>query len=379
LHLINYLTRVQFGFGSLSALQQECDALSITRPLIITDRGVRSAGLIEMVTAQLRAVSEEQIFDETPPNPNEATVRKAANLYQAGNYDGLIAVGGGSAIDLAKGVAVCATHEGPLSQFALIEGGLTRITAATAPVIAIPTTAGTGSEVGRGGVLILDDGRKVGVISPHVMPKVAICDPELTLGLPPALTAATGMDAIAHCMETFMSPAFNPPADGIALDGLRRGWAHIERATQDGSDREARLNMMSASMQGAMAFQKGLGAVHSLSHSMGGVDPRLHHGTLNAIFLPLIVEFNTPTETMQTEHKLLRMAQAMNLGSGETVVDALYSMNERLGMPKGLTEMGVNESQFDKIIEGALKDHCHLTNPRVATPEEYRDILQRAL
>jgi len=379
LHLINYLTRVQFGFGSLSALQQECDALSITRPLIITDRGVRSAGLIEMVTAQLRAVSEEQIFDETPPNPNEATVRKAANLYQAGNYDGLIAVGGGSAIDLAKGVAVCATHEGPLSQFALIEGGLTRITAATAPVIAIPTTAGTGSEVGRAGVLILDDGRKVGVISPHVMPKVAICDPELTLGLPPALTAATGMDAIAHCMETFMSPAFNPPADGIALDGLRRGWAHIERATQDGSDREARLNMMSASMQGAMAFQKGLGAVHSLSHSMGGVDPRLHHGTLNAIFLPLIVEFNTPTETMQTEHKLLRMAQAMNLGSGETVVDALYSMNERLGMPKGLTEMGVNESQFDKIIEGALKDHCHLTNPRVATPEEYRDILQRAL
>jgi len=379
LHLINYLTRVQFGFGSLSALQQECDALSITRPLIITDRGVRSAGLIEMVTAQLRAVSEEQIFDETPPNPNEATVRKAANLYQAGNYDGLIAVGGGSAIDLAKGVAVCATHEGPLSQFALIEGGLTRITAATAPVIAIPTTAGTGSEVGRGGVLILDDGRKVGVISPHVMPKVAICDPELTLGLPPTLTAATGMDAIAHCMETFMSPAFNPPADGIALDGLRRGWAHIERATQDGSDREARLNMMSASMQGAMAFQKGLGAVHSLSHSMGGVDPRLHHGTLNAIFLPLIVEFNTPTETMQTEHKLLRMAQAMNLGSGETVVDALYSMNERLGMPKGLTEMGVNESQFDKIIEGAIKDHCHLTNPRVATPEEYRDILQRAL
>jgi len=379
LHLINYLTRVQFGFGSLSALQQECDALSITRPLIITDRGVRSAGLIEMVTAQLRAVSEEQIFDKTPPNPNEATVRKAANLYQAGNYDGLIAVGGGSAIDLAKGVAVCATHEGPLSQFALIEGGLTRITAATAPVIAIPTTAGTGSEVGRAGVLILDDGRKVGVISPHVMPKVAICDPELTLGLPPALTAATGMDAIAHCMETFMSPAFNPPADGIALDGLRRGWAHIERATQDGSDREARLNMMSASMQGAMAFQKGLGAVHSLSHSMGGVDPRLHHGTLNAIFLPLIVEFNTPTETMQTEHKLLRMAQAMNLGSGETVVDALYSMNERLGMPKGLTEMGVNESQFDKIIEGALKDHCHLTNPRVATPEEYRDILQRAL
>lgn len=379
MHLINYLTRVQFGFGSLASLQAECDSLNISRPLIITDKGVRAAGVLDQVTAQLASCSDDQIFDETPSNPNEAMVRKAAAQYRDGGFNGLIAVGGGSAIDLAKGVAVCATHDGPLSQYALIEGGLARITAATAPVIAIPTTAGTGSEVGRGGVLILDDGRKVGVISPHVMPKVAICDPELTLGLPPALTAATGMDAIAHCMETFMSPAFNPPADGIALDGLRRGWAHIERATQDGSDREARLNMMSASMQGAMAFQKGLGAVHSLSHSLGGVDPRLHHGTLNAVFMPLIVEFNTPAETMQQEQKLVRMAQAMGLGSGETVIDALRGMNERLGMPKGLGEMGVSEDLFDKIIAGAMKDHCHATNPRVATPEEYRDILQRAL
>ena len=379
MHLINYLTRVQFGFGSLTSLQSECDLLSIKRPLIITDKGVRAAGLIDQVGTQLNDFSQEQIFDQTPPNPNEATVRLAAQKYSDGGFDGLIAIGGGSAIDLAKGVAVCATHEGPLSQYALIEGGLNRITSATAPVIAIPTTAGTGSEVGRAGVLILDDGRKVGVISPYVMPKVAICDPELTLGLPPALTAATGMDAIAHCMETFMSPAFNPPADGIALDGLRRGWAYIERATQDGSNREARLNMMSASMQGAMAFQKGLGAVHSLSHSMGGVDRHLHHGTLNAIFMPLIVEFNTSAETMQREQKLMRMAQAMNLGAGETVVGALNSMNERLGMPSGLSEMGIGESQFDKIIAGATKDHCHLTNPRVATPEEYRDILQRAL
>jgi len=378
-HLINYLTRVQFGFGSLASLQAECDALNIRRPLVVTDKGVRDAGLIDQVVAHLSTFSEEQIFDETPPNPNESMVRKAAQIYSEGGFDGLIAVGGGSAIDLAKGVAVCATHSGPLSQYALIEGGINRITSATASVIAIPTTAGTGSEVGRGGVLILDDGRKVGVISPHVMPKVAICDPELTLGLPSTLTAATGMDAIAHCMETFMAPAFNPPADGIALDGLRRGWAHIERATQDGSDREARLNMMSASMQGAMAFQKGLGAVHSLSHSMGGVDPRLHHGTLNAVFLPLVVEFNSSAETMLAEHKLMRMAQAMNLGAGETVVEALNSMNRRLGMPEGLQAMGVNESQFDQIIDGAMKDHCHATNPRVATPEEYREILHQAL
>ena len=176
-----------------------------------------------------------------------------------------------------------------------------RITAAVAPLIAVPTTSGTGSEVARGAIIIVDDHRKLGFHSWHLVPKAAICDPELTLGLPPFLTAATGMDAIAHCMETFMAPAFNPPADGIALDGLARGWAYIERATHHGLDREARLNMMSASMQGAMAFQKGLGCVHSLSHALGGVNPRLHHGTLNALFLPAVITFNAEAESLQKE------------------------------------------------------------------------------
>lgn len=224
------------------------------------------------------------IFDATPPYPNEQAVRDAVAYYRNGECDGIIAVGGGSSIDLAKGVAVCATHAGPMRSFAVIEGGLDRITPATAPLIAIPTTAGTGSEVGRGAILIVDDGRKVGVISTYVVPRVAICDPALTLGLTPMLTAATGMDAIAHCIETFMAPAFNPPADGIALDGLWRAWEHIERATTEPDDREARLNMMSASMQGALAFQKGLGCVHSLSHALGSINPKLHHGTLDAIF-----------------------------------------------------------------------------------------------
>ena len=282
--LIQYLTQVQFGFGAIALLQAECTRLNIRRPLLITDAGVRAAGLVERVLAQLTDVEHVAVFDGTPPNPNEAAVRLAVGAWHEMGADGVIALGGGSSIDLAKGVAVCATHEGPLRQFALIEGGLARITATTAPIIAVPTTAGTGSEVGRGAVLILDDGRKLGIISPHVMPKAAICDPELTLSLPALLTAATGMDAIAHCMETFMAPAFNPPAEGIALDGLRRGWGHIERATTTPGDREARLQMMSASMQGAMAFQKGLGCVHSLSHSLGGVNPKLHHGTLNAIF-----------------------------------------------------------------------------------------------
>jgi alcohol dehydrogenase class IV len=194
------------------------------------------------------------------------------------------------------------------------------------------------------------------------------------------------MDAIAHCMETFMAAPFNPPADGIALDGLTRGWAHIERATANGQDRDARLNMMSASMQGAMAFQKGLGCVHSLSHSLGGVNPRLHHGTLNAMFLPAVVRFNAEAESVQKERRMQRMAYAMGLGeihppleAAEAISQAITDMNVRLRLPKGLAEMGVETAWFDKIIDGAMADHCHKTNPRIATKQEYRDMLQAAM
>ncbi len=243
----------------------------------------------------------------------------------------------------------------------------------------MPTTSGTGSEVARGAILIVDDHRKLGFHSWHLVPKAAICDPELTLGLPARLTAATGMDAIAHCMETFMAPAFNPPADGIALDGLERGWHHIERATRDGSDREARFNLMSASMQGAMAFQKGLGCVHSLSHSLGGVDPRLHHGTLNAMFLPAVVRFNAPAESIRSEHRLDRMARAMGLKSGSDIPDAIRDLNARLGLPTGLAAMGVEASWFERIITGALADHCHKTNPVIASAGDYREMLETSM
>ena len=377
--LINYVTQIQFDFGAIRMLKDECDRVGISRPLIVTDKGVRAAGIIDSVLGALAGVAPATIYDGTPPNPNEAAVREAVAAYRAGECDGIVAVGGGSAIDLAKGVAVCATHEGPLQRFAVIEGGAANITAKTAPVIAVPTTAGTGSEVGRGAILILDDGRKVGVISPYVVPRVAICDPELTLGLPPVLTAATGMDAIAHCMETFLAPAFNPPADGIALDGLWRAWRHIERATRDGGDRVARLNMMSASMQGALAFQKGLGCVHSLSHSLGGINPRLHHGTLNAIFLPAVLRFNEQAPSVRDEGKLNRLATAMGLGSGAEVAPAVRAMTERLGLPTGLAQLGVNAEMFPEIIKGALKDHSHKTNPREASESDYRAMLESSM
>lgn len=376
--LIYYVTQVQFDFGAIQLLKAECDRIGISRPLIVTDAGVKAAGLLQKALDALPGLPVA-VFDQTPSNPTEAAVRAAAEIYTAQRCDGLIAVGGGSAIDCAKGVAIAATHEGPLKTYATIEGGSPRITERVAPLIAVPTTAGTGSEVARGAILIVEDHRKLGFHSWHLVPKTAICDPELTLGLPPKLTAATGMDAIAHCMETFMAPAFNPPADGIALDGLQRAWAHIERATKDGSDREARLNLMSASMQGAMAFQKGLGCVHSLSHSLGGVDPRLHHGTLNAMFLPAVVAFNAGAESVQKEARLLRMAQAMNLDSAGDIGEAIQDMNARLGLPTGLRAMGVSESQFDQVITGALADHCHKTNPRIASPEDYRAMLEQAM
>jgi 4-hydroxybutyrate dehydrogenase len=393
---ILYLTNIQIDFGVLATLGDECEKANIKRPLIVTDQGVKAVGILQKALDALQGhhgIEQVAVFDQTPSNPTEVAVRAAVAVYHAHHCDGLIAVGGGSSIDCAKGVAIAATHQGPLKTYATIEGGSLKITPAVSPIIAVPTTAGTGSEVARGAIVIVDDGRKLGFHSWHLVPKAALLDPELTLGLPPALTAATGMDAIAHCMETFMAAPFNPPADGIALDGLTRGWAHIERATNNGQDRDARLNMMSASMQGAMAFQKGLGCVHSLSHSLGGVNPRLHHGTLNAMFLPAVVRFNAEAESVQKERRMERMAYAMGLGemgggvasaaasvqAAEAIAQAITAMNARLNLPKGLAEMGVTPDCFDQVIAGAMADHCHKTNPRLATEQDYREMLNAAM
>ena len=375
---ILYLTQIDIDPGVVRLLREECTRAGMRRPLVVTDAGVRAAGVLQMA---LDALGDQPhaVFDGTPSNPTEAAVRTAVDLLRREGCDGLVAVGGGSSIDLAKAVAIAATHDGPLARYATIEGGSTKITSRVLPLIAVPTTAGTGSEVARGAIVIVDDGRKLGFHSWHLLPKAALLDPDLTLALPAGLTAATGMDAIAHCMETFMAPAVNPPADGIALDGLARGWAHIERATRNGADRDARWHMLSASMQGAMAFQKGLGCVHSLSHSLGGVNPRLHHGTLNALFLPAVVRFNAAAESMQRERRLQRMAHAVGLAAcdadGDALAGALKAMNARLGLPAGLRALGVDEPQFERVIDGAMADHCHKTNPRLASRVDYRKML----
>jgi alcohol dehydrogenase class IV len=349
---------------------------------LITDKGVVAAGVAQRALDALQ-LGSVPFFDDTPSNPTEAMVQAAAARYRDEDCDGLVAVGGGSSIDLAKGVAIAATHPGRFIEYATVEGGSGRITEGVAPLIAIPTTAGTGSEGSRGTLVIVNDGRKLGFHSWHLLPKSALCDPGLTLGLPPQLTAATGMDAIAHCIETFLAPSFNPPADSIALDGLERAWASIERATHDGGDRNARLQMMTASMEAAMAFQKGLGCVHSLSHPLGGIPVNgrtsLHHGMLNAVVLPAVLRFNESAETVVANDRYARIRRAMKLPDSANLAQALFDMTARLGLPTGLKQMGVDEGVFDKVIEGALVDHNHKTNPREATVDDYHRMLTESL
>jgi alcohol dehydrogenase class IV len=376
--LINYVTRVQFGYGEIATLKGELELAGITRPVIVTDKGVRALGILERIETAT-GITPAAVFDETPGNPNEAAAVKATALFREAKGDGIVAIGGGSALDLAKAVAVMGAHEGPLKTYAVVEGGLEKITARTFPTIAIPTTAGTGSEVGRAAIIILEDGRKVGLLSPYLVPKAAIVDPELTMSLPPMLTAATGMDAISHCIETYLAPSFNPPADGIALEGLRRGWANIRLAVEEPSNRDARANMAIVATMGAMAFQKGLGCVHSLSHSLGGLNPKLHHGTLNAIFMPPVLAFNRSAKTSVDENKYARLADTMGLAADVDIGAAIEDMTRAIGLPTRLSQLGVTADLFDKVVKGALADHSHRTNPRDATAEDYHAKLQAAL
>jgi alcohol dehydrogenase class IV len=366
---ISYLTRVEFGEGQIARLPEFLAALGMSRPLLATDRGLVATGLVAKVTGLL--AEAPAIFDATPANPTEQAVTEALAMYRQQGCDGIVGLGGGSALDLAKAVRLLTGHEGPLAQYTLVAGGLARIHGRICPMIAIPTTAGTGSEVGRAAVIITAEGRKLGIISPNMLPSLAICDPELTYGLPPGLTAATGMDAISHCLETFMAPAFNPPADAIALDGLARGWRSLQAAMRDGGNAAARNDMMVCALEGAMAFQKGLGAVHALTHPLGAIRQlNLHHGTLNAVLMPAVLRFNRNAIGAKWD----RLARFF----GEAPDAAVAKLNAAIGMPAGLAAMGVTEDMMRHVAEEALKDHCHATNPRIATAGDYLEILRDA-
>jgi 4-hydroxybutyrate dehydrogenase len=364
---ITYLTRIEFDFEATKLLPDLVRDLNIKKPLVVTDSYLAESDLLKKLIKLIQDASPV-LFTDTPQNPTEKAVESAVKIYQENKCDGIIAVGGGSSIDLAKGAALLATHNGPLEQYAVILGGLNKITPKVAPIIAIPTTAGTGSEVGRGALITLNDGRKLGFISPHLIPKIALCDPLLTFTLPQRLTAATGMDALTHCIETFLSPRINPPADAIALDGAKRAAKWIEAAFKDGKNQEARWNMMMASLQGGLTFQKGLGAVHSMSHPLGGLkNITLHHGTLNALILPAVLRFNRE----HCKEKLQILEQHMGISPQIRLEDFIASLNLRLDLPISLSSLGVTRDMLPQMIEGAFNDHSTATNPRPLNKEDF--------
>jgi 4-hydroxybutyrate dehydrogenase len=372
---LTYLTTTHFDFGSVQNLNTELGKAGITRVFIATDAGVRAAGLVDKVTDALEDDLPISIFDETPGNPTEAAVMKAFEQYTEDGCDGVLAIGGGSAMDLGKAVALLAGSGGPLAQYDPLAGG-GQLVKKVAPLLAVPTTAGTGSEVSVGFVIIMNDGRKLTFASPLFIPKAAICDPELTLGLPGTMTAATGMDAITHCIEAFLTPGVNPPADGVALDGLWRGWRHLPTAVKNGQDREARWQMMMCSTEGALSFIKGLGAVHAMSHAAGRIARlNLHHGTLNAVFLPAVLRFNEP----ECGDKYERLRLAIGLAPGADLADAVAAMNADIGLPAGLGAMGVKEDDIPELIAYAQKDLSARTNPRQASADDFEMMIRQSL
>lgn len=371
---MNYLTQCTFDFGALAQLPRILKGLGVSRPLVVTDAGLKANGLLERLVAALGA-APAGVFADTPANPTEAETIRAAAAYRAAGADGIVALGGGSSMDLAKGMGILAAHEPPLARYGASERGMRLITKLP-PLIAVPTTAGTGSEVSPGAVIILENGRKETFVSPFLVPSAAVCDPELTLGLPPLLTAATGMDAMTHCIEAVLTPVIHPPAEAIGLDGAERAMKYLERAVKDGSDRNARWHMMMASFEGALAFAKGLGAVHGLSHALGRIhELKLHHGTLNAVILP----HSLAMIGSAAEEKFARIRRALGLAADADLPQAIADLNARIGLPASLSAMRVTEAHWPGARDYAVSDLATMSNAVPFDGEKYDELFKRAL
>ncbi|GIW87990.1 MAG: iron-containing alcohol dehydrogenase [Isosphaeraceae bacterium] len=374
--VFTFPTRVVFGDGVARQVGEELSRSGVARPLVVTDRGLVESGLFDRVFAGVR---QAVLFDGVQSNPTEADCLAGLALFRARGCDGVIGFGGGSPIDAAKAIRLLATHPGELADYDVTRGGMGRITANLPPMLAIPTTAGTGSEVGRAALIQLPQtGRKSAILSPYLIPNVAICDPELTRDLSPSLTAGTGMDALSHATESYLSSTFHPPCDGIALEALRYIARGLESSVRDGRDAEARRAMMMGSLLGGMSLQKGLGIVHALSHALGA-EGRVHHGTLNAILLPHALRYNRPA----AESRMVDLGMQFGLGRSADSAGHLIVLYElllnRLPLPKRLGEVdGLDAARIGQYAERATRDHCLRTNPRPASTAELEELLREA-
>jgi alcohol dehydrogenase class IV len=368
LSTFSFPTTIVFGAGSVALLPEELKKRNVRRPLLVTDAGIERTPMFERVRA---LVPEASVFSKVDPNPTEQNVLDGTAAYQAANCDGVIALGGGSPLDAAKAIRLLATHPGPLAEYDdLLDGG-NRISSNVPPYIAIATTSGTGSEVGRSAVITIKaTNRKTVIFSPYLIPSVALADPELTLDLPPHITAGTGMDAFTHNVEAYLAKGYHPMCDAIALAGAKLVWDNLPRVIEKPHNLEARSHLLMAAMMGAVAFQKGLGAVHSLAHPLS-TDCGMHHGTTNAILLPVVLDFNRSAVPD-------RIAHLATLFGGGDAAERVREMNRRISIKPRLRDWGVAESILPSLADKAIQDGCHQFNPRPCTREDLLNLYRQA-
>ncbi len=374
----SYPTAIRFGAGRISEIADACAATGITKPLLVTDRGLAGLPITQATLDLLEAAGlGRAMFADVDPNPNEINMQAGVDVYRAGGHDGVIAFGGGSGLDLGKMVAFMAGQTRPVWDFEDVDDWWTRADAdAIAPIIAVPTTAGTGSEVGRASVITNSQTHvKKIIFHPKVLPSIVICDPELTVGMPQMITAGTGMDAFAHCLEAFCSPHFHPMSQGIALEGMRLVKDYLPRAYADGTDIEARAQMMAAAAMGATAFQKGLGAVHALSHPVGAVY-NTHHGMTNAVVIPPVLRMNRP----MIETRIADAANYLGISGGfDGFYDYVLQLRADLGVPDKLRDLGVGTDRIDEMTVMALNDPSTGGNPVEMTPENTKALFEACI
>ncbi len=371
----SYPTNIRFGTDRINEVVEACQSSGIQKPLLVTDRGLANLDITTSTLDLLDAAGlGRAIFSEVDPNPNDKNVDAGVQAYRDGGFDGVIAFGGGSGLDLGKAIAFMAGQKRPLWDFEDIGDWWTRADAdAIAPVIAVPTTAGTGSEVGRASVISNSESEEKKIIfHPKMLPVVVICDPKLTVGMPQAITAGTGLDAFAHCVEAYSSPHYHPMSQGIALEGMRLVKDNLPEAYNNGSNLDARANMMSAASMGATAFQKGLGAIHALSHPIGAMH-HTHHGTTNAVFMPSVLKFNEPAIRDRFNH----VAAYLDIEGGfDGFCQFVDEFNDAFSIPKNLTELGVSNPDFERLIDSALRDPSVGGNPVEMTAKNTRALYE---